>query len=111
MIFKPSILLRILSLIIFLICALLVIIIIRHKAHVFVSVYAIFMFMSITYFILFTVLYDWRKSHIIQNFTNWTSGNEIIDKFIREKQIKINKPLDIVFEWIPYNQFNDIKKE
>ena len=25
-------------------------------------------------------------------------------------QFKINKPSDIVFEWIPYNQFIDIKK-
>ena len=25
-------------------------------------------------------------------------------------QIKINKYDDIVFEWVPYNQFNDIKE-
>ena len=43
------------------------------------------------------------------NFTNWTSGNEKIDDFIRERQLKINN-YDIVFEWIPYNQFNEIKK-
>ena len=44
------------------------------------------------------------------NFTNWTSGNEKIDNFIQEMQLKINKWNDIVFEWIPYNQFSDIEE-
>src|SRR3954452_842575 len=44
------------------------------------------------------------------NFTNWTSGNEKIDNFIQEMQLKIKKVSDIVFEWIPYNQFSDIKE-
>jgi hypothetical protein len=44
------------------------------------------------------------------DFTNWTSGNEKIDDFIQEMQSKINNYNDIVFEWIPYNQFNDIKE-
>ena len=44
------------------------------------------------------------------NFTNWTSGNEKIDNFIQEMQLKINQWNDIVIEWIPYNQFSDIKK-
>src|SRR5829696_8748204 len=43
------------------------------------------------------------------NFTNWTSRNEKIDNFIQEMQLIINSPWDIVFEWIPYNQFSDIK--
>ncbi|GBB89573.1 hypothetical protein RclHR1_01630011 [Rhizophagus clarus] len=43
-------------------------------------------------------------------FTNWTSENESIDEFIREMQLKINNPKDIVFEWIPYDQFSDIKE-
>ena len=33
------------------------------------------------------------------NFINWTSGNK-----------KIDDSIDIVFEWIPYNQFNDFKE-
>ena len=45
-----------------------------------------------------------------KNFTNWTSGNEKIDNFIQEMQLKINRYDDIVFEWIPYNQFSDIKE-
>jgi serine/threonine protein kinase len=44
------------------------------------------------------------------NFTNWTSGNEKIDNFIQEMQLKIDYVNDIVFEWIPYNQFDDIKE-
>src|SRR5688572_30233144 len=44
------------------------------------------------------------------NFTNWTSGNEKIDKLIQEMQLKIGDVDDIVFEWIPYNQFSDIKE-
>src|SRR3954452_4917481 len=44
------------------------------------------------------------------NFTNWTSGNEKIDELIQEMQLKVNKWNDIVFEWIPYNQFSDIEE-
>ena len=44
------------------------------------------------------------------NFTNWTSGNEKIDDFIQAMQLKIDDVDDIVFEWIPYNQFSDIKE-
>ena len=44
------------------------------------------------------------------NFTNWTSGNEKIDNFIQEMQLKIDEHDDMVFEWIPYNQFSDIKE-
>ncbi|UZO17113.1 uncharacterized protein OCT59_008474 [Rhizophagus irregularis] len=44
------------------------------------------------------------------NLVNWVSGNEKIDYFIRERQLKINNYDDIVLEWIPYNQFNEIKE-
>ncbi|EXX65131.1 Ste20p [Rhizophagus irregularis DAOM 197198w] len=44
------------------------------------------------------------------NFKNWTSGNEKIDELIQEMQLKINHFGDIIFEWIPYNQFEDIKE-
>ncbi|GBC27854.2 kinase-like domain-containing protein [Rhizophagus irregularis DAOM 181602=DAOM 197198] len=40
---------------------------------------------------------------------NWTSGNEKIDDFILERQLNINNFDDTVLEWIPYNQFNEIK--
>ena len=41
---------------------------------------------------------------------NWTSGNEKINDFIQEKQSKIDGPLDNIFEWIPFNQFDVIKR-
>ena len=49
-------------------------------------------------------------NYLKRNFTNWTSGNEKIDNLIQEMQLKIDSPRDIVFEWIPYSQFNDIKE-
>jgi hypothetical protein len=38
------------------------------------------------------------------------SGNEKIDNFIQEKQLTIKDHKEIVFEWIPYSQFNEIKE-
>ncbi|GBC08551.1 hypothetical protein RclHR1_08200003 [Rhizophagus clarus] len=40
---------------------------------------------------------------------NW-SGNEKIDDFIQEKQLKIKDHNDVVFEWIPYKQLDQIKE-
>src|SRR3954464_11903962 len=61
-----------------------------------------------------SVSFKWCKLCQIENlkgnFTNWTSGNEKIDELIQEMQLKINNPRDIVFEWIPYNQFSDIEE-
>ncbi|CAB5363374.1 unnamed protein product [Rhizophagus irregularis] len=60
------------------------------------------------------IYYKWCKSCLLNNlkinFTSWTSGNEKIDELIQEMQLKINKWNDIIVEWIPYNQFNDIKE-
>jgi hypothetical protein len=41
---------------------------------------------------------------------NNISGNEIIDNLIQEVQLKIDANYKKIFEWIPYNQFNNIKK-
>ncbi|CAB4431917.1 unnamed protein product [Rhizophagus irregularis] len=49
-------------------------------------------------------------NNLKQNFTNWTSGNEKIDEFIQEMQLKINEYHDVIVEWIPYNQFIEIKE-
>ena len=38
------------------------------------------------------------------------SGNKQIDNFIQKMQLKRRSHNDIVFEWIPYNQFNNIKE-
>src|SRR6266498_4975119 len=56
---------------------------------------------------------EWCKlcqiDHLKKNFTS-TSGNEEIDNLIQEMQLKIDCYEDIVFEWIPYNQFSNIKE-
>ena len=36
------------------------------------------------------------------------NGNKKIDDLIQEMQLKRNCRKDIVFEWIPYNQFDNI---
>src|SRR5438046_4671350 len=58
--------------------------------------------------------YKWCKpcqiKHLKEKFTNWTSGNGKIDNFIQETQLKINEPSDIIFEWIPYNNFDNINE-
>jgi hypothetical protein len=58
-------------------------------------------------------IFRWCKpcqiDYLRKNFTNW-SGNEKIDEFIKEMQLKVNNPNDMVFEWIPYNQFKNIKE-
>ena len=56
----------------------------------------------------------WCKLCQINNlkihFANWTSENEEIDNFIHEVQLKISDWDNIVFEWVPYSQFKDIKE-
>lgn len=57
------------------------------------------------------MVYNVSNNKFFKNFlTNWTSGNKVIDDFVQEMQLKINDYSAIVFEWIPYNQFNDIKE-
>jgi hypothetical protein len=51
--------------------------------------------------------------HFQQNFENWTSGNDDIDKFIQNTQLSIHgnnyNSFEQVLEWIPYNRFYNIK--
>jgi hypothetical protein len=60
------------------------------------------------------ISHKWCKSchvnYLKNNFTNWTSGNTKIDQFIQNMQLKIDSYDDIIFEWIPYNQFSNIKE-
>ena len=45
-----------------------------------------------------------------QNFKNWTSSNNDIDKFIQDSQLSEHtKYVENALEWIPYNRFYDIK--
>src|SRR5688572_9620100 len=48
--------------------------------------------------------------HFQQNFINWTSGNDIIDKSIQDIQLSTHKNAGRALEWIPYDRFNNIIK-
>jgi hypothetical protein len=47
--------------------------------------------------------------HFQQNFNNWTSGNDDIDKFIQDTQLSAHFNVEKALEWIPYNKFHYIK--
>ncbi|RHZ85786.1 hypothetical protein Glove_60g167 [Diversispora epigaea] len=50
------------------------------------------------------------NSKRLQNdFNNWTSGNDKIDKFIQDAQLNANYLREVI-EWIPYNRFKDVKQ-
>ncbi|CAB5363146.1 unnamed protein product [Rhizophagus irregularis] len=59
-------------------------------------------------------IYKWCKpcqiNYLKSNFTNWTSGEKKIDEFIQKKQLQIDNLQDLMFEWIPYNQFSGIRE-
>jgi hypothetical protein len=44
-----------------------------------------------------------------QNFENWTSGDNDIDKFIHDSQLSAHHNTKEALEWIPYDRFYDIK--
>ncbi|EXX67459.1 Tpk1p [Rhizophagus irregularis DAOM 197198w] len=56
--------------------------------------------------------YGWCKAcngkNFQQNFKNWTSGNNDIDKFIQDTQLSATN-YQKVLEWIPYNKLYDIE--
>jgi hypothetical protein len=58
--------------------------------------------------------YEWciycQVNDLSLNFRNWTSENQEIDNLIQKMQLKISRPDNIIFEWIPYDQFSNIKK-
>ncbi|UZO17114.1 uncharacterized protein OCT59_008475 [Rhizophagus irregularis] len=61
----------------------------------------------------FLVLYGISQNPVTSDYilvVTWTSGNEKIDDFIQEKQLEVKYSFDVVFEWIPYNQFNEIEE-
>ena len=46
-----------------------------------------------------------------QNFVDWTSGNDYIDKFIQDSQLSVHVKYGVyrkTLEWIPYDRFNNI---
>ncbi|RHZ83337.1 hypothetical protein Glove_97g66 [Diversispora epigaea] len=57
--------------------------------------------------------YGWCKpcnsKHFRNDFDNWTSGNDKIDKFIQDAQLNANGYLEVI-EWMPYDRFQDVKQ-
>jgi hypothetical protein len=49
-------------------------------------------------------------NNLKKNLSNCISGIEKIDEFIQEMQLKINSYNEAVVEWIPHNQFDNIKE-
>jgi len=49
-------------------------------------------------------------NYLKNNFTKWTSGNEQIDILIQKFQLTVNRHNSKICEWIPYNQFVNIKE-
>src|ERR1051325_2193553 len=54
--------------------------------------------------------YKWCKTCDLKNVTKWASGNKKIDALVQEMQLKINSPYIVVFEWIPYNQLDNVEE-
>src|SRR5881396_3004999 len=56
--------------------------------------------------------YDWCQScnaeRFQQNFKNWTSGNNNIDEFVQNAQLKAKNHKEVL-EWIEYDKFEDIQ--
>ncbi|RHZ59664.1 hypothetical protein Glove_362g71 [Diversispora epigaea] len=48
------------------------------------------------------------RKYLENNFGNWTSGNNEIDKLIQECQLKTVAPENVI-EWIEYDRFEDVK--
>ena len=49
-----------------------------------------------------------NAQHFARNFDKWTSGNERIDQFILDCQLEATSSWNVL-EWIPYEQFENIK--
>jgi hypothetical protein len=54
------------------------------------------------------ITFGWCQCKFQQNFNNWTSGNNEIDKFIQKLQLKARYYSEII-EWIEYDKFEDIE--
>jgi hypothetical protein len=56
--------------------------------------------------------FNWCKNcnskRFQQDFNKWTSGNELIDKFIQDTQLKARNSKEFI-EWIPYNKLRNIQ--
>ncbi|RHZ85119.1 hypothetical protein Glove_71g59 [Diversispora epigaea] len=50
-----------------------------------------------------------NSKHFQNDFNNWTSGNDKIDKFIQDTQLNASERWKVI-EWIPYDRFKDVKQ-
>jgi hypothetical protein len=50
----------------------------------------------------------WCQCKFQQNFKNWTSGNNEVDKFIQKTQLKAEESMQII-EWIEYDRFENVE--
>ncbi|RHZ86453.1 hypothetical protein Glove_50g35 [Diversispora epigaea] len=50
-----------------------------------------------------------NSKHFQNDFNNWTSGNDKIDKIIQDAQLNANYWWGVI-EWIPYDRFKDVKQ-
>ncbi|EXX72040.1 Skm1p [Rhizophagus irregularis DAOM 197198w] len=48
------------------------------------------------------------RNYLKYNFSNWTSGNNIVDNLIKNCQMETIMP-NVIIEWIPYNNLENIK--
>ncbi|POG81761.1 hypothetical protein GLOIN_2v1138743 [Rhizophagus irregularis DAOM 181602=DAOM 197198] len=49
-----------------------------------------------------------NSNHFKNNFKNWTSGNDDIDKFLQNIQLSADNNFKVL-EWIPYERFYNIE--
>ena len=49
-----------------------------------------------------------NSKQLQKDFDKWTSGNEFIDNFIQDTQLKARNYREVI-EWIPYNRFRNIQ--
>jgi hypothetical protein len=49
--------------------------------------------------------------HFLYNYESWTSGNNNINKLIRDAQLSVHRQyvLSNALEWMPFDRFYDIK--
>ncbi|RHZ82822.1 hypothetical protein Glove_103g69 [Diversispora epigaea] len=50
-----------------------------------------------------------NSKHFQNDFNNWTSGNDKIDKLIQDAQLNAKYNYEVI-EWIPYDRFKDVKQ-
>ncbi|RGB42662.1 hypothetical protein C1646_738416 [Rhizophagus diaphanus] len=48
------------------------------------------------------------RNYLKEDFSNWTSGNDVIDNLIQKCQLETTRP-NVIVEWIPYSNLGNIK--